>query len=686
MGILLKREFSSFDMFVVVRELNGSLLGSSVSNVYQLDAKTLLLKLRKANCPPLGLVLGAGRRLHLTAYAVEKPSAPPAFCMALRKYLRDAGFVGVEQHEFERVVVLSFRGKEGDVRLVVELFGDGNFVLIDGKGVILQALVYKRMRDRNILRGEAFAFAPSSSVNPLEVDREEFSKELRGLADVEVVRVLARFLGIGGLYAEEVLLRSGVEKTTKCGVLSDADVEGVFVVLQGLLSQVKSGGLEPCVVLDEAGGFVDVAPVRLKRYEGFGHQPFASFNEALDEFYSKAGAVEKATAGIEVDALKREAERYGRIVGSQEKTLAEAEARAEQERQVGDAIYAHMGEIQALLDRFEAGKQAGKDQGETVSEILNEKKTGLGSSLLFEGFDRKGQVITVCVDGLRFGLVLQRSLYENASGFYERGKRAKQKLEGAKAALEDSRKKLAEVEAKVRDAEVLQTARPAEALEKLAESRVKGKEWFEKFRWFVSSDGFLVVAGKDAVSNEVLVKKHVEAWDVVFHSEVVGAPFVAVKTEGKEPTEQVLHEAAEFAASFSRGWREGFGSVDVYWVRPEQLSKKGPSGEYVAHGAFVVNGKRNWHRNTPLRIAVGAVCAMDGSKDFVGGPVDAVKAKTKVYVEIVPGDVSGKELMKRILGALAVGVSKEARGGVLGASVEEIREFVPYGVGRIVKG
>ena len=72
-------------------------------------------------------------------------------------------------------------------------------------------------------------------------------------------------------------------------------------------------------------------------------------------------------------------------------------------------------------------------------------------------------------------------------------------------------------------------------MEALAKRKVEteNKEWYEKFRWFTSSDGFLVVAGKDTVSNEVLVKKYATQEDAVFHAEISGAPFVVVKAEGR---------------------------------------------------------------------------------------------------------------------------------------------------------
>ena len=674
-------------MAAVVYELQEGIIDSRVNSVYQLDGKTLLLKLHKPDKPELRLVLEAGRRLHLTSYVLEKPLTPPAFCMALRKYLRNSRLTSLEQYEFERIVILSFKTSAGVVRLVLELFGEGNVILVGEDGRILQALSYKRMRDRNILCGEAFVFPPSSGKNPSKIGKEEFRSILKGVGDVEVVRAVARFLGVGGVYAEEALLRAGVDKTKHCDALGEKEIDSISDGLRALLSRVQTRDLEPTIVLDESDSLLDVVPFKLKRYEGFRLQSYEGFNEALDEFYARVTAVEKALAGVEVGRLQREAERLKRIIADQEKVMAEAEAKADRDKRIGDTIYAYSGDFQALLDKFSVGKQMGKNWNAVVSEVLSEKKAGLKPSVFFESLDAKGLTANVCVEGLIFGLELQRSLFENAASFYERGKKARQKLEGARAALEDSRRKLTEVEKKMHKAEELEQVKPAEAMQELAKHKVKHKEWFEKFRWFVSSDGFLVVAGKDATSNEVLVKKYTEDKDVVFHADIVGAPFVVVKTEGKKPSEQCLREAGEFAAAFSRGWREGFGSVDVYWVRPEQLSKGGPSGESVAHGAFVVRGERNWMRGTPLRIAVGvAISDRESRARIGGGPVEAVRAKLNAYVVIVPGDVEGKELFNRVLTSLGRKLPRELRETVLNVSIEEIREFIPYGKGRILEG
>ena len=678
------KTFTSFDIAAEVHELKKAITDARVNNIYQLDPETLVLKLHKVDMPPLLLLLESGRRFHLTAYAQQNPQTPPAFCMALRKYLRDAWLRTVEQYEFERIVTFVFQDKDIALRLILELFGEGNIILTSGKGEILQALVFKHMRDRNIVRGEVYAFPPSSGRNPFKTTREELAVDLRDCGNVEVVRSMARCLGVGGVYAEEILLRAGVEKTRRCSELTDTEITAIHDALQRLLACIVDSKFEPHVLLNADRSFLDVVPFTLYRYNACKAQGFTSFNEALDEFYLMVTASEKAAgAGTKVAELQRQADRFKRIVAEQEQVVREAETTVVRDMGIGDLVYAHSFEVQALLDRFSAARTEGKDLGLMASEIASTDASGNNVAVKVEGFDARNLAVNVCVGDVRFSLSLRRSLFENAAEYYDRGKKAKQKAAGAVEALVDSRRKLVDVEKRIREAEVAKIAKPAEALEELVKRKVRGKEWFEKFRWFTSSDGFLVVAGKDTVSNEVLVKKHTGKDDAVFHADITGAPFAVVKTDGKTPSEQVLREAGEFAAAFSRAWREGMGSVDVYWVKPDQLSKTGPSGEYVAHGAFAVVGKRNWMRGVPLRIAVGAI--LDDEASFVGGPVDAVKAKTNIYVTLAPGDVIGKELLKRVLNSLAVKLPKEQREKVAKTSVELVREFVPYTKGRIME-
>jgi predicted ribosome quality control (RQC) complex YloA/Tae2 family protein len=466
---LVGKEFTSFDVAATVRELKTEVLDSILSNIYQLNAKTLLLKLHKADKPAFWLVLEAGRRINLTSYASEKPSTPPAFCMALRKYLRNARLASIEQYEFERVVIMSFKTQEGKMILILELFGDGNLILVGKNGKILQALTYKRMRDRDVIRGEAFKFAPSGGKNPNKINKEEVKTDLQSYGKVEAVRALARSLSIGGIYAEEALMRAGVEKVKICDLLSDNEFELIYASLQDLLSHIMNEPLQPCIILDVTDSLVDAVPLRLKRYESdlFKIQRCGTFNEALDQFYSKFSALGAVVESTKIDRLEAEAARLERIITDQKNVVTRSHAQAEHDKHIGDLVYGHFSELQTVLDKFLVEEKSEEELKQAVHFALDQKHKGVKPWTLFEAFDRKEFTIAFCVDGVQFSVNLQKTLFESAAEFYELGKRAKQKMEGAQTALNDSLKRLNEVQIKIRQAQQLELVGPAEAIEKL---------------------------------------------------------------------------------------------------------------------------------------------------------------------------------------------------------------------------
>jgi predicted ribosome quality control (RQC) complex YloA/Tae2 family protein len=681
---LRKKEFSSFDISAAIKELQPQIANSRVNNIYQFGEKTIVFKLHRTDTAPIRLVVEAGRRLHATAYAEESPAEPPPFCMMLRKLIRDSWLRTIEQYEFERIVTVTFETKTGLLKMVVELFGEGNIIVTNEQGNIIHALEFKKMRDRDILRNILLVYPPPSGKNPFKVTQSELEETLKAAGDGEVVRTLARSFGIGGTYAEETLLRANIEKSKSCKDLTSDDVLAIFTALQTLLTPVLEGKFEPSIIEDQDGSYLDVLPFKLKRYEGCKAQSFESFNAALDEFFLKVIAIEKAAGTIEVDRLKQEAKRLQRIVDEQEKSIADDEKRTERDKLIGDTIYAHFLELQTFQEQLLKANQQGYDWDAIVAQVMVAKKAGRVPMVYVESFDGKNMALNLGIDDFHFGLKLRKSIFDNANDYYARGKAAKEKGQGAQTALKDSQKKLASIERDLKEAEELKSLKPAQIVEALAKKKeeMANKQWYEKFRWFTTSDDFLVVAGKDTVSNEVIIKKYTKEEDVVFHAEITGSPFVVIKTEGKEVTEAALREAAEAAASYSRAWRENAGTADVYWVKVSQLSKSGSSGESIPHGAFFVVGKRNWYKNTTLRVAVG-VCVGEEETNFVGGPVDSVKAKTKTYVVIQPGDYQGKELLQMIMRALTVKLSREQRERAGKTSIEQVREFVPYTKGAV---
>jgi len=191
-----------------------------------------------------------------------------------------------------------------------------------------------------------------------------------------------------------------------------------------------------------------------------------------------------------------------------------------------------------------------------------------------------------------------------------------------------------------------------------------------------------VIGGRDATTNEILVKKHMEPHDIVFHADILGAPFVLIKTGGKTPPERTIRESAQLAASYSRAWREMLSAVDVYWVTPEQVNKSPPSGQYLRKGAFMIHGSKNFVRGVPLRVAIG-VKMNEEEMRIVGGPVEAIVNQTNVYVELIPGDQKSSGLAKQIRRLLAERASKALRKRILKISIEEIQRFIPLARGKI---
>ena len=310
-------------------------------------------------------------------------------------------------------------------------------IMINPENVIIQALFFKRMRDRNILHGETFQFPPSGGKNPFKTSEAELNTAFKDAGDVEVVRVLARSLGLGGVYAEEVLLRSGVEKTVHCKDLTDAQIAQVFTVLQGLLTSLSEGKFEPIIVVGPDEAYLDVAPFHLKRYEGYQIKSYGTFSEALDEFFLKVTTAEKALASVQVDKLQAEEKRLKRMVADQEKALAEDESKMERDKTIGNTIYAHFNELEGFVNKLVLANQRGFEWSSIIAQVMENKKAGKIPEVYIEGFDAKNLAANFFWDNLHFSVNVRQSIFDNANEYYERGKRAKQKSGGTVTALED---------------------------------------------------------------------------------------------------------------------------------------------------------------------------------------------------------------------------------------------------------
>ena len=247
---------------------------------------------------------------------------------------------------------------------------------------------------------------------------------------------------------------------------------------------------------------------------------------------------------------------------------------------------------------------------------------------------------------------LTKSVEENAGKYFEAAKKAKKKLEGAKAALAETKKKL--------DLLLHQESQFLEEQAQKAVKTEKKREWYEKFHWFISSEGFLCLGGKDATSNELVIKKHTDRNDLVLHTDMAGSPFFVIKN-GQEAGEETIKEAAQAVAVYSRAWKLSHTSADVFYVKPEQVTKEARPGEYIPKGSFMIYGKTQY-LYPKLEYAIGLI-----GEEIIGGPASAVEKQTKNFVLVMPG--------KENKGILAKKIKHQLKGGDL----DEIAKFLPAG-------
>jgi len=243
----------------------------------------------------------------------------------------------------------------------------------------------------------------------------------------------------------------------------------------------------------------------------------------------------------------------------------------------------------------------------------------------------------------RLVLDINKSLEENASLYYDKAKKIKKKIEGAKKAISETKKKLEKLEK--------EKAKGDTKSVEIAQRAAK-KEWYEKFRWLRSSDNLLMIGGRDSTQNEILVKKHLGQRDIFVHGDIPGGSTVLIKAENMEVAETSKREAVSFAVSYSRAWGAGLAAADGYWVLPGQVSKTPPTGEYLGKGAFMIYGTKNYIRNAPLRIYLWVEFVEGAYRLRVSVSQESVGLGTP-SVTLVPGDLEGKELIRGIRELLA---------------------------------
>ena len=589
------KSMSNVDIYTVSNELNNLLSGARVDKSFQPTKDIVVMRFHVPGTGRIDLVMQCGSRIHTSQYPLENPTTPPTFPMLLRKRIKGAHVESIRQHNFDRVVEIRVK-KDKYYTIIVELFDKGNIILLDDENNIILPLKRKQWSTRDISSKKEYLFPEERGINPLTVNEEEF----KGLFDDEesdAVRTLAKN-GLGSLYAEEIIKRANenidVDKNTPNSEITEEQIMGIFNAFKELFDSLTQESIKPQIVKKD--NKEDVVALDLKKYDEFEKTYYETFNEACDEFYSKK--VNTDIKNIKESAWNKKVNKFEKRLHLQEETLDNFYKTIEESQHKGEVIYSNYPTIENIINVVNQARSNDYSFKEIGKTLKKAKKDGMPEAQIYEGIDPMG-VLTLNIDDTTLIIDPKLTIAENAENYYEKGKKAKRKTKGALIAIENTKKQLEDIKAK-KDIAMENIAVPKKRVK-------KNLKWYEKLRWFLSSDNVLVIGGRDANSNESIVKKYLEPNDIYLHADIHGASSTAIKLNGAKLNDTLLKESGEFAASFSSAWSLGFSTQDVYWVHPDQVSKTPESGEFLAKGSFVIRGHRNYIRGARVKLAIGIV-------------------------------------------------------------------------------
>lgn len=630
----MKESESSFDVDASVMELRA-LIGGHIDKVYHPTLDHLVLAIRLPGEGKSYVHFWIGKWLYRSEKSQDMPQQPSDFAMMLRKRISNARILDIRQQGFDRIAVMSLE-KEEKFDLVLEMFADGNIILIKD-GVIIQPLTTHTWKHRDVRAKKAFMFPPPVP-DPAHLKREELLEIFRN-SDTDIVRTLATKLNTGGRYSEEICNRAGVNRSKRAGEATLEDAESILRTIASFTGEIASS--KKGYVVLKGGTVEDVVPVKMKTYEQLEHEEFATFSEAIESYLPRVPKTKKEKPKETVLEL----ERLKRKLAQQEAAVRTLQDEARETQIVGDFVFANYAEVAKVLSEAKDNMLESKD----MTDIPG-----------FIGFNPRFSLLKVRINNIELELDVKGSVDSNARKYYEGAKRARKKLEGVLVALENAKKEISEQETGIAKSEV--PARP---------TRVPTKKfWFERFRWFISSEGAIVLGGKDAKSNDMLVKKHLEPGDRYAHADVHGAPSVVVKMK-EGVTDKTLLQACEFAVATSKAWNAKIGSAAGYWVLPEQVSKTPSTGEYLPKGAFVIRGKRNYSDKLEIKLGIGEI-EFEGHRKVMCAPESAIKAHSKKFAVIRPGERDRNAFSKQLA-------------EILNVPIEEIQSIMPPGDVKVVE-
>ncbi|KAM6273504.1 ribosome quality control complex subunit NEMF [Porphyrio hochstetteri] len=642
----MKSRFSTVDIRAAIAELRRSLLGMRVNNVYDVDNKTYLIRLQKPDCKAT-LLLESGIRIHTTEFEWPKNMMPSGFAMKCRKHLKTRRLVSVTQLGMDRIVDFQFGSDEAAYHLIVELYDRGNIVLTDHGYLILNILRFRTDEADDVRFAVRERYPVDSAKAPAPLPSLERLTEIISNAPKgeQLKRVLNPHLPYGATLIEHCLREVGFSGYVKIDqhMESKENIEKVLTALEkaeeymsltddfsgkGYIIQKreKKPSLEPEKPAEDIYTYEEFHPFLFSQHSKCPYLEFDSFNKAADEFYSKLEGQK-----IDLKALQQEKQALKKLENvrrDHEHRLEALQQAQEADKMKGELIEMNLEVVDRAIqvvrsalanqiDWTEIGaivKEA-QAQGDPVASAIKELKLQTNHITMLlrnpyvlseeeeeeedaelekeETEEPKGKKKKNKTKQLKkpqknkpslVDVDLSLSAYANAKKYYDHKRHAAKKtqktVEAAEKAFKSAEKKTKQTLREVQTVTTIQKARKV--------------YWFEKFLWFISSENYLVIAGRDQQQNELVVKRYLKPGDIYVHADLHGATSCVIKNPSGEPIPpRTLTEAGTMALCYSAAW-DARVVTSAWWVSHNQVSKTAPTGEYLTTGSFMIRGKKNF--------------------------------------------------------------------------------------------
>jgi len=597
---------AGIELAYLVKEIETETEGYYVSNIWGINRNSVLFKLHHPKKPDIMLMVST-TGMWITSKKIDSIE-PNKLLRRLRSDLLRSKIEKIEQIGTERIAYLTFSNFDNRYVLIVEFFGEGNLLLCNYNKKILALLHSIDVKHRQLRVGADYNPPPTDGIDVINFKKDDFKKILSSTTTIG--KTIGRGLGLPKKYVEEIIRLSAINRAKPSNELSNEEIESLFDIINTTISNVIKGNHDPTIIND--GEISEIFPIRFSD-DNTNAKKVSSFNDGLDIIFSEQ--ILQKGKSLYSDSAEKKIKELENTLDEQKKAISTVLEKSKQIADVANLFFTMQSE----------GKSDIKDP--RIVKILHDKNS--------EMVKEKGVSILKIGDA-KIKINPDLSLPSIASKLFDESKKQKGAIKSIEKLIKKTEDKL---EKTIQKGEIARGS--------IGFAEVRKKSWFERYRWFYTSDGILAVGGRDSSSNSAIIRKYMEKDDKIFHAEIHGSPFFLLKDKNETIMPLSIREASHATVCFSRAWKEGMYGVNCYWVTPEQVKKAAPSGQTMGKGSFIIEGTRNYNKITTLKLAIGI---LQKEEDYllVCGPPEPIKKTCVCYVVIEPGSIEIADMGKRI--------------------------------------